>query len=102
MYYYIYILYKQLSLYCSSCLNMTTSSNAKVEKTNQYDKCRRNAFSPYSENETKAIRRTNYIITDEKRRSRLGKNVSCVHSHKIQLVEEGHFCSFIRDRILNK
>ena len=94
MYYYIYILYKQLSLYCSSCLNMTknSSSNAKVQKANQYDKCRRNAFSPYSENETKAIKRTNYIITDEKCRSRLGKNVSCVHSHKIQLVEEGHFC----------
>lgn len=104
---YFIILYKQLSLYWSNWLaNMNTHntrSNTKVQKTNKFKKCRprsllqRNAYSPYTENETKAIRSINYIITDQKRRSRLGKLVSYPYSPGIKLVEDGHFCSFIRE-----
>jgi hypothetical protein len=32
----------------------------------------RNAFSPFMEGETKAIKRTNFIITDPRKMSRLG------------------------------
>ena len=110
MYYYINIIYKHLSIYwsnwynnISSNMNTNTTSNIKVQKTNKFKKCRprsllcRNAFSPYTENETKAIRSVNYIITDEKRRSRLGKLVSYPYSPGIKLVENGHLCSFIRE-----
>lgn len=55
----------------------------------------RNASSPYTEYETKVIRRTNFIITDDKRKSRLGKSVSFSRSPDIKLVEDINFCSFI-------
>jgi hypothetical protein len=84
-------------------MNTNARSNIKTQKTNKYKKCRprslvcRNAFSPYTEYETKGISRINYIITDEKRRSRLGKLVSYPYSPGIKLVEDGNFCSFIRE-----
>ena len=61
----------------------------------------RNSSSPYSECETKGIKRKNFIITDDKRKSRLGK-VSFPHSHEFPLVEEIHFCSFIREWVLDE
>lgn len=107
MYNYFFMLYEQLSVYWSNWFaNMNThntSPNVKVRKTNKFKKCRprsllqRNASSPYTENETKAIKSINYIITDDKRRSRLGKLVSYPYSPGIKLVEDGHFCSFIRE-----
>lgn len=103
MYDYFNILYKHMSFYWSNWLANMTTHNTKVQKTNNFKKCRprsliqRNAFSPYTEHETKAIRRINYIITDEKRKSRLGKLVSYPYSPGIKLVEDGHFCSFIRE-----
>lgn len=43
----------------------------KYRRSPRY-KLTRNAFSPYMEGETKAIKRTNFIITDPRRMSRLG------------------------------
>lgn len=107
MYNYFAVWYNQISLYWSNWLvNMNTyntKSNMKVQNSNKFKKCRprsllqRNAHSPYTENETKAIRSINYIITDDKRKSRLGKLVSYPYSPGIKLVEDGHFCSFIRE-----
>ncbi len=105
MYNYFVTLYKQISLYWSSWLKeMSTNKRSDINANkNNKNKCRpssflrRNAFSPYTENETKVIKNNNYIITDEKRRSRLGKLVSYSHSSGIKSVENGHFCSFIRD-----
>lgn len=106
MYNYFISLYKQLTLYLSSWLstmntNKMLNTNSKI--INKSKKCKpssfllRNTFSPYTENETKTIRNNNYIITDEKRRSRLGKLVSYPYSPGIKSVENGHFCSFIRE-----
>lgn len=120
MYSYFVFIYNQLSLYCSSwfaylnmnsnmnsSMNTNTRTNAKqIQNINKIKKCKprslicRNAFSPYTENEIKAIKGINYIITDEKRKSRLGKSVSFIHSPDVGLVEEGNFCSFIREWVL--
>lgn len=107
MFNYFSMLYKQLSLYLSNLsysINMTsnTRSSDKVQKKNKFKRCRprsllTRAFSPYTENETKMIKSTNYIITDEKRKSRLGKVTSYPYLPGIKQVENGHFCSFIRE-----
>lgn len=111
MYYYIYILYKQLSLYCSNWFNMDSNSirryNIKVQKHFTSKKCRprsllTRAYGPYTENESKAIKSLNYIITDEKRRSRLGKSVSYAHSPVKRQSEDIQFCSFIREWIFKE
>lgn len=101
MYNYIHILYTQLSLYWLN-MNSNAKSGIRVQKKKHFKKCKprsllcRNAFSPYTEKEIKAIKSVNYIITDENRRSPLGKYVSYSYSPEIKLVEDGNFCSFIR------
>ncbi len=60
----------------------------------------RNASSPYTEYETRTISNKNFIITDNNRRSRLGKSVSYAYSPEIKLVEDINFCSFIREWVL--
>lgn len=107
MYYYLYTFYKQLSLYTLNLFNMNSNTRSKVKVQKTLKKCRprsllTRAYGPYTEYETKAIQRINFIITDEKRRSRLGKSVAYSHSPEIQLVENGHFCSFIREWIIKE
>jgi hypothetical protein len=57
----------------------------------------RSSSSPYTEYETKDIQRKNFIITDDTRKSRLGKSVSFPTSQGIKRVEDINFCSFIRE-----
>jgi hypothetical protein len=57
----------------------------------------RSSSSPYTEYETKDMKMKNFIITDDNRKSRLGKSVSFPNPQEIKLVEDINFCSYIRD-----
>jgi hypothetical protein len=56
----------------------------------------RNANSPYSIHEVKALSKKNHIITDEKHRSPLGKRDSSCHLKRYRCVEDIEFTSFLK------
>lgn len=79
----------------------TQSANSKSKALKKMNRARlmlcSSASSPYTEFETKYIQRKNFVITDDKRKSRLGKSVSFPSSQGIKRVEDINFCSFIRE-----
>jgi hypothetical protein len=79
----------------------TQSASSKSKAMKKMNRARlmlcRSASSPYTEYETKDMQRKNFVITDDKRKSRLGKSVSFPTSQGIKRVEDINFCSFIRE-----
>jgi hypothetical protein len=77
--------------------NCTTKTRSNKKNKRPRSLLFRNVYSPYTQNEIKSISRVNFIITDEKCKSPLGKNVSYyVPVKDIKLVEDINFCSFLR------
>lgn len=95
IYNYIISLFCNMNSLSARIPSMKTNTVKKVSRTRLMQL--RSASSPYTEYETKDMKLKNFIITDDKRKSRLGKSVSFPHSQQIKLVEDINFCSFLHD-----
>lgn len=104
VYYYIHKIYNDILTLKSIQPTIMTSTPtvSHNEKRRPRSLNCRNYSSPYTEIELKKIQTKNYIITDDEKRSPLGKRVSyaITNNQSLERVEDIHFCSIIKDKVL--